>query len=85
MFFQDTTFFAAGSVFADFEIAVIFYHIIKTLQIFAYYVLPHSDFKFEGKNQFENMLKIVQKMGRTLNLLDFRIIFNKFAKLIFAL
>ena len=46
------------------------------------WVLPHSDIKFEVKINFENMLKIVKKLGETLNLPDFRIIFNIFAKLI---
>ena len=55
----------------------IFVHII--------WVLPHSEIKFEGKINFENMLKIVQKLGQTLNLQDFCIIFNLFPKLIFAL
>ena len=55
----------------------IFLHII--------WVLPHSDIKFEGKINFGNMLKIVRKLGQTLNLPDFRIIVNIFAKLIFTL
>ena len=37
---QPQHFFAAECVFADFAIAVIFW------------VLPHSDIKFEGKNRF---------------------------------
>ena len=53
------------------------------------WVLPHSDIKFYRKNQFckyiKNCRKISKKWVKPFNLPDFRIIFNIYAKLIFAL
>ena len=63
-FFQATTLFAAGCVFADFAITVIFYPVMKIV-VNIIWVSPHSDIKFE------NMLKIFQKLGQTFDLPDF--------------
>ena len=49
------------------------------------WVLTQSDIKFEIQNQFCKNITNFQKLGQTLNLLDFRVILNIFAKLIFAL
>ena len=45
----------------------------------------HHVEKVKGKQYMANMLKIVRKLDQTLNLPDFWIVFNIFAKLIFAL
>ena len=49
---------------------------VLTIVVHIIWVLLHSDVKFEGKI-FENMLKMVQKLGQTLNLPDFRNFFCK--------
>ena len=79
---QPQIFFAAGCLFADFAIAEIFYSVIKTLWKFfcTLFGCCHTQIL-----NFANMLKIVRKWGQSLNLLEFRIIFNIFAKLIFKL
>ena len=38
----------------------------------------------KAKSNFENMFKIGRKLGQTLNLPDFWIVYNIFAKLVFA-
>ena len=57
--------------------------------VWTIWVCKHPDIKFDGKNgNFANISKLsenLQKMGQTLNLPDFLIIFNIFGKLIFAL
>ena len=53
---QPQHFFAAGCVFANFAISVIFYPVIKTLRnLFADFLRVYttlSDIEFESKNQF---------------------------------
>ena len=76
---QPQHFFAAGCLFADFAIAVIFYPVIKTLWKFVciLFAFCHTQIlNLRAKINFANMLKIVQKLGQPLNLPDFRIIFN---------
>ena len=85
---QTQHFFAAGCLFADFAIAVIFYPVIKTLWKFVciLFAFCHTQIlNLRAKINFANMLKIVWKWGKTLNLPDFQIIFNIFANLILAL
>ena len=85
---QPQHFFAAGCLFADFAIAVIFFPVIKNLWKFIYilFAFCHTQIlNLRAKINFANMLKIVWKWGKTLNLPDFQIIFNILAKLIFAL
>ena len=57
---QPQHFFAAGCVFADFAITLIFYSVIK---LYIICVLPHSIIKFESKINIANMLKIFQTSG----------------------
>ena len=59
-------FFAAGCVFADFTIAVIF-HLNKNfmkISVPIIWLLPHSDIKFEGKINFAQIVKIIRKYGK---------------------
>ena len=67
---QPQHFFAAGCLFADFAIAVIFYPVIIFMKIVVpiIWVLQHSDIKFESKNNFSNILKIIRKFGSNPNL-----------------
>ena len=81
-------FFAAGCIFADFAIAVLFHPVKKIFWdflciLFGRFHTQISDLR--AKIDFENMLKIVRKLGWTLNWSDFRIILYIFTKLIFAL
>ena len=64
-------FFAAGRVIADFQLLE--------------FLICNKNFIKILCMLFANMFKIVQKLGQTLNLLNFRTIFNQFATLIFAL
>ena len=78
--------FAAGWLFADFAIAVIFYPVITTSWTFFCWLFAWSHILIlRAKINLAKMLKIFQKSGETLNLLDFRRIKNIFAKSIFAL
>ena len=73
---QPQPFFAAGCIFAVFGIALIFYPVKKTLWKFLCISFGCSStqiLNFNVKNNFANMLKIVQKSG-------FDPIFNIFAK-----
>ena len=82
---QPQHFFAAGCLFSDFAIAVIFYPVIKTLLKLLCIKLRccHTQMlNLRAKINFANMLKIVQKSRK---LPDFWTIFNIFAKLFSAL
>ena len=57
---QPQHFFAAGCLFADFAIAVIFYPVKTFVHII--WVLPPSDIKFESKNQFRKYVKNYPKI-----------------------
>ena len=81
-FFPVTKFFAAGCIFADFAIVVLFYPVIKNLWKFVciLFVFCHTQIlNLRAKINFANMLKIIWKSGK------FWTIFNIFSKLIFAL
>ena len=74
--FQSQHFFAAGCVFADFAIAVIFYPVIKSL-----FGCCHTQIS----NLRANInFKIIWKSGKLSGWPNFQTIFNIFAKLIFA-
>ena len=81
-FFQATTFFCSFSWFCNRCHCLSRNKLYK--DCFAYYlgVVTLRYFIREDKNNFANMIKIIRKLGQTLNLLDFRIIFYIFAKLI---
>ena len=84
---QPQHFFSAGCLFADFAIAVIFYPVIKTLWKFLcpLFVFCHTQIlNLTAKINFAKMLKIVRKLGQTLNLLHFWIIFKIFSKFLLS-
>ena len=85
---QPQHFFAAGCVFADFAIAVIFYPVIKTLWklLCPLFEFCHTQIlNLRAKINFANMVKIIQKSSKFRVWPNFQTIFNIFAKLIFAL